>query len=60
MIGATRQIAARRASARADRANQPLRKLLASVTEVSGITQSGLVLAAVAVVAWALGYYVAG
>jgi uncharacterized protein (DUF58 family) len=60
MINATRQIAARRASARAERANQPLRRLLAAITERSGVTQSGLVLAVVAVVAWALGYYVAG
>ena len=60
MIGATRQIAARRASARAERANRPLRRLLTAVTDRSGITQSGLILAALAVAAWGLGYYVAG
>lgn len=57
---AVRAVTARRAAARAERANQPLRRALATITDRSGITASGLILAGVAVAAWALGYWVAG
>lgn len=57
---AVRAVTARRAAARAERANQPLRRALTTITDRSGITASGLVLGGVAVAAWALGYWVAG
>ena len=55
-----RSAAARRDVARAERARSPFRRVLGQVTQVSGITASGLILAAVAISAWALGYWVAG
>lgn len=57
---AVRTVAARRAAARAERAEQPLRRVLAAVTDRSGVTPSGLIVAGLAVVAWALAYWVAG
>ncbi len=57
---AVRAVTARRAAARAERAEQPLRRALATITDRSGITASGLILAGVAVGAWILGYWVAG
>ena len=55
-----RSALARREVLRAERAQSPARRVLGLVTESSGITASGLILAGVAVVAWALGYWVAG
>ena len=57
---AARSTVARRDIARAERAHSRVRRVLGVVTETSGITTSGLILAAVAVSAWALGYWVAG
>jgi uncharacterized protein (DUF58 family) len=57
---ALRGATARREVARAERAQRPLRRVLGQVTETSGITASGLILAGVAAAAWALGYWVAG
>ncbi len=51
---------ARRASARAEQARSPVRRALTAATETSGITLSGLILALVAVVAWLIGYWIAG
>jgi len=57
---AVRSAAARRELARAEESQRPWRRALALATERSGITVSGLILAGVAVVAWVLGYWIAG
>lgn len=51
---------ARRAAARAAEADRWHRRLVATVSERSGLTAAGLIIAAVAVAAWGLGYWVAG
>lgn len=51
---------ARQAAARAEEANKWWRRTLATVLDRSGMTTSGLILAGVAVLAWGLGYWVAG
>lgn len=51
---------ARQAAARAEEANKWWRRALTTVLDRSGMTASGLILAGVAVLAWGLGYWVAG
>lgn len=57
---AVRSATARRSAARAERANRPWHRTVALVTDVSGVTLSGLILLGVAVAAWVLGYWIAG
>ena len=57
---AVRSAAARRDIARAEQAQSAARRALTALTERSGFTASGLILAAVAIAAWGLGRWIAG